>query len=377
MSESSEMIRRKEILQQETPIQRAERLTGLLELKLQENDTPAAIKTLNKLNDITLSEEEARGIGLYDILQMLSKQAVSDLTALSIQRLSTFQRKRPRICEMSTNPTQTGVNITSSNTRRFSQTFTITLGDQAENHVGMQKIGELADEGFNLDDLTRAKEWFESHGCSTSTVALHNYLPMEHQSKATEAYVLVAKKGLNALLGSEDGSDRFFQEQHKLQKDRKALMYGRVVEKHARHNLCFAEEAQEPDYEVGKGRVVSFSTVPLLHQVRQTLEEVAGPKAGNLAAEGNYYYDLAKCGIGFHGDSERRKVVGVRVGATFPLHFLWFKESKPISERVCFNFEHGDVYMFSEKTTGSDWKRKIIPTLRHAAGASKFLKVVK
>ena len=38
-------------------------------------------------------------------------------------------------------------------------------------------------------------------------------------------------------------------------------------------------------------------------------------KCTNMVAEGNYYYDLKKCGIGFHGDAERKKVVAIRVGA--------------------------------------------------------------
>lgn len=27
--------------------------------------------------------------------------------------------------------------------------------------------------------------------------------------------------------------------------------------------------------------------------------------------EGNYYYDINKTGIGFHGDSERKKVIAI------------------------------------------------------------------
>jgi hypothetical protein len=33
---------------------------------------------------------------------------------------------------------------------------------------------------------------------------------------------------------------------------------------------------------------------------------------------------------------------------------------------------HGDLYVMSEKAVGQDWKRKVIPTLRHAAGAKKY-----
>lgn len=45
------------------------------------------------------------------------------------------------------------------------------------------------------------------------------------------------------------------------------------------------------------------------------------------------------------------------------------------ANRICLNIDHGDVYIFSEKATGQDWKKKTIPTLRHAAGAQKFLTV--
>ena len=36
---------------------------------------------------------------------------------------------------------------------------------------------------------------------------------------------------------------------------------------------------------------------------------------------------------------------------------------------------HGDFYVMSEKTVGFDWKRKSILTLRHAAGAKKYLTI--
>lgn len=43
-------------------------------------------------------------------------------------------------------------------------TFTLTFGDQAENHAGMKKIGIMAEEGFNLDDLEGAMLWFTQNG---------------------------------------------------------------------------------------------------------------------------------------------------------------------------------------------------------------------
>jgi len=45
------------------------------------------------------------------------------------------------------------------------KTITITFGDQAENHVGMQKIGQKAESGFTIDDIKNAKINFEKAGC--------------------------------------------------------------------------------------------------------------------------------------------------------------------------------------------------------------------
>ena len=42
--------------------------------------------------------------------------------------------------------------------------MTLTFGDQAENHVGMEVLGEAADNGFNLEDLMRIKDYMDALG---------------------------------------------------------------------------------------------------------------------------------------------------------------------------------------------------------------------
>lgn len=93
------------------------------------------------------------------------------------------------------------------------------------------------------------------------------------------------------------------------------------MNKNARYNLCFGDCSQEPDYNIGKGRIVNFDTVKLTKKIREPLPEYFGSKAKGLYAEGNYYYDVPKCGIGFHGDSERKKIIATRLGAPIPLHY--------------------------------------------------------
>lgn len=250
-------------------------------------------------------------------------------------------------------------------------TVTLTFGDQAENHVGMQKIGEMANRGFSIRDLKKAQTKFNEDGFETELINLNDALPEENDD-VEEARILIVRKGVNAFTSSS--INKLFREQSHLEFDKKALMYGRVVEKRARYNLCFGEESQEPDYENGKGRIIAFDDVPLLSEIRNNLPKFFGKIAKNLMIEGNYYYDVKKCGIGFHGDSERKIVIALRLGHDLPLHYQWFIKGNPIGDRVKLMLSHGDLYAMSEKATGYDWKMKrIIPTLRHAAGADKFL----
>jgi hypothetical protein len=246
---------------------------------------------------------------------------------------------------------------------------TITFGDCAENHVGMQKLGAAAPSGLTVAELQAAKARFEAKGfeCRLVDLAAEGRLG---DVKVDPAAVLIVRDGVRALGGSAAELDA---EQDELSPDKRAFMYGRVVSKHARHNLCFAETAQEPCYEEGKGRVVAFASVPRLSTVRGALPIFFGPKTANLLAEGNYYYDVKKCGIGFHGDAERRIVIAFRLGHPIPLHFQWFLKGASIGSRVVLNLGPGDLYAMSGKAVGFDWKLRVVPTLRHAAGAEKFL----
>ena len=150
-------------------------------------------------------------------------------------------------------------------------------------------------------------------------------------------------------------------------------MKGRVCNKKARWNLCFADYDQEPDYASGKGTIVNFAHLELLNSLRSNLPLLFGSKANRLNAEGNYYYDLTQCYIGWHGDAERKRVIGVRLGFEMPLHIKWFLNCEPQGEKFTIMLNSGDMYVFSEKAVGTDWRRRSIWTLRHAAGYdSKF-----
>ncbi len=246
------------------------------------------------------------------------------------------------------------------------QTITITYGECAENHVGMQKLGTICKKGLTLTDLKAVELYFQQQGQITELIMLGKDL--DKQVNAEDACILIVRNGVAGLQGD---ADELYQEQANLQPDTKAKMYGRVVDKHARYNLCFDENPQEPDYDEGKGRVVQFSDAPHTEAIRQGIMRLL-PHVPSLKAEGNYYYDIRKCGISFHGDTERKVVVAMRLGHSMSLHYWWYHRGQRIGDRIDLELHHGDIYFMSEKATGYDWKRPSIYTLRHAAGCSKF-----
>ena len=248
-------------------------------------------------------------------------------------------------------------------------TITITYGDQAENHVGMQKLGHFADKGFTIQDLLFAKDKFEKIGCACELIDLNQSIK-NNKNNIDKAAILIIRNGVSTLLGVP--AIEMYHEQNNLEWDKKAYMYGKVVNKHARHNLCYADYDQQPDYSNKKGTIVSWNKIPLTNKLRLIFPEYFGDKAKNLTAEGNNYYDSKKCGIGYHGDSERKIVIGVRLGNKSPLYYTWFKNNKSITKPIKLVLNGGDIYAMSEKATGNDWKRKNIYTLRHAAGSSKY-----
>jgi alkylated DNA repair dioxygenase AlkB len=209
-------------------------------------------------------------------------------------------------------------------------------------------------------------------GVECEIVSLKDTLPRHLQKDVPNAYILIVRNAVKSLLGDNDG---LWDEQINLNHDKKAWMRGRVVNKHARWNLCFADKEQEPDYENKKGRVYSWEQVPLTTQIRTKIGQIMGKIGQDLMAEGNYYYDINDCGIGFHGDSERKKVIALRLGHDMDLQYQWYHEGNEVGERIKINLSHGDMYFMSSKAVGTDWKKRKIPTLRHATGCRKFLKM--
>jgi alkylated DNA repair dioxygenase AlkB len=258
-----------------------------------------------------------------------------------------------------------------------SQTWTFTFSESVENHRGMQLIGKTVQQGFTIEELSAAKTFAESKGLTVELIDLQTApaLSAAHQTTQNKAWILVIRNALHLLLPDAATRTALDVEIKKQKPDTQAFMYGEVKDKKARHNLCFADFAQTADFANKKGTIIDFKTVPCLAAIRAALPSILGQRATGLLAELNHYYDTRKCGIGWHGDTERRMVVGLRLGASMNLHYCWFHQSTPVSQPLVLNLHHGDLYVMSDKAVGFDWKRPTLVTLRHSAGSVLYTKL--
>ena len=243
----------------------------------------------------------------------------------------------------------------------------LTAGEQSENHVGMKINGNgLSDNGFSNDELLLIQKKLLEKEISSNYYCIGD-------TNEDKAGLLIIKNGLKTIFNIDP--NELYKEQLTFEWDKKYWDRRRqkVLNKHARYNVCYGTDFQEPNYENGKGTIISYEKVPLLNKWKSSLGILFGEKANDLEVEGNYYYNTKKCGIGFHGDSERRKVIACSLGESRPIHWQWYQYSKPIGERIKFTLDNGVMYIMSEKTTGYDWKKRNIKTLRHAAG-TKYVK---
>ena len=181
----------------------------------------------------------------------------------------------------------------------------ITAGEQSENHVGMIKNGNgIAKTGFTLIELKQFHENLNKKNINNQLYNLKYALKneIEDLSKLEDAAVLIIKNGLQDLCNINN--KEMLKEQLSFEWDKHYwdVRRNKVLNKIARYNLCYGDKSQEPNYENKLGRIIPLSNAPNLKKWKDSLEILFGPKANDLELEGNLYYNIKKCGIGFHGD---------------------------------------------------------------------------
>lgn len=239
--------------------------------------------------------------------------------------------------------------------------ITITWCDRAENHKGMEIIGDLRKDVGDMFTCKYLKKLHKKYeGSELINLKDVKFSKAYRNVEMEDACILVIRNYVK-------NADDLLTEMKSLEWDKKALMRGRVVNKTARYNLCFSKHSSKPDYDEGKGTVVPFRKVAELNKLKTEVNSLLPKDDVKLVAEGNYYYNIYNCNIGYHGDKEREFVIGTRFGDSFCLHYQWYHRSEEISKVVTVKLNHGDLYIMSKKATGFDWMKSSQCTLRHSA----------
>ena len=186
----------------------------------------------------------------------------------------------------------------------------LTAGEQSENHVGMEINGDgLASKGFSIKKLKSFSDTYNGEF----------HLFKNPEEGEPNGAIVIFRDGLNRIFSIDP--DELLKEQLSFERDSKYwdTRRSKVLNKRARYNVCYGENGQEPDYENKKGTIISYDDVPRLKRWRDLLPYYFGKKGEDLEVEGNYYYDSKKCGIGYHGDSERKIVIACSLGDVRPI----------------------------------------------------------
>ena len=235
---------------------------------------------------------------------------------------------------------------------------------RSEGRAANAPTGVMAAKGFSAAWLREVHE-FHGEG-QTDLFELNPLLP--EGTKGDEACVLVIRGNGRCC------HDQCLKEVEALNFDTFAASRGKVVNAHSRHMIFLGSNgSRAPDPTTGLNTVKNYSEVPYLNGIRDNVSRILGTEdcvSGCVLK----YPDIDKCGIGWHGDGERRQTIVYRLGessSSRPLCFQWYLQGEPIGEPMAITLHHGDMCIASEKAVGTDWKLRKVPTLRHATG---FLK---
>jgi len=267
--------------------------------------------------------------------------------------------------------------ITKKVNKTLNPTWSLTVGNGGENHTGMEFLGKLRErgEGWDLNRLLYAKGILEN--VFGKTVELHNLneecldnVSIPEDKTPKDAYLMVVRGFL-----TPEVHEKFKEEMKSYEWDRKYwdTRRGKVLNKLARANVCFGETGRAAAYEEGKGTIIGYDQSPLVGKLLQTVEILM--KDQDLIVEGNQYDDVAKNGIGPHGDTERVCVACLRVGASMPMKFGMFWKCRLRGKPFETVINGGDIYFMSEEAVGAEWKKNSKWTWRHCAGSDKYLKM--
>ena len=294
--------------------------------------------------------------------------------------------------------------------------MSLTMAPGGENNRGMEIIGRMPfkGEGFTASDIEGLGPYFKGlcplvKDANPVAVLDLNALSLNDaidglENDADQARVLILRDYMANWHGAHGWTQEVYKELASKRWDAEYLdpnkyrteivdgqevkVRGRRMNKRARTNLCFVDDREQaPAVYEGKGTIYDLKKMSMLRNGVEALKKQIAEgiiaidsktKVEINVVEGNRYYDLKNTGIGYHGDTERVVVICFSIGGSnYPMRWQWFKDGMPAGKPIQVALNDGDVYIMSEKAVGADWKLRKPYTLRHAAGAKKYISLKK
>lgn len=248
--------------------------------------------------------------------------------------------------------------------------------DIANHGHGMQQIGNICDSGFTNEHLL----WMCSNINSDKAV-LYNVTSILPKTlyQIPDSYVLVLKgffteqaNSLYQTMLTPEGSNGSFITG--VNWDNERIHNGKLVSNRLGNKLLFYDLNSAWKYPLSIndkcGTIYNSKLIPTLDLFQKMLQQQVGFLP---VVDATYYYNTKECFTPLHQVKDRKKIVGLGIGATMPLQFRWFHGSISCSDTMTIPIEHGDLYILSQGAAGMHKEKQTKLYLKYGIGSHPSL----
>ena len=207
------------------------------------------------------------------------------------------------------------------------KTISVILSDvvNSVSNFGKQILGQSSKYELTFEDLNSSLHKWKEIDCETELIKLHDYLPGDIEvTDDMMAYILIIRNGINNMLPNKKQehpySNLLFKEQDTLTLNTSIVNKDNKCE--SKYNMIFGTQDQISQLNNNNNYIHKWNKIPLLEKFNNKLKHFLNKKIENLKVETNYYHDIEKCGLKYHGNTNNRNIqINLQLGASMNLDF--------------------------------------------------------
>lgn len=241
--------------------------------------------------------------------------------------------------------------------------FNLIFSDTVNHGRGMQNFGMTSNSGFKNEDIIRMYSSLDPN-----TAELHNIKNILPKTlyEIPDAFILVMRQKL------KDNADEILPIFNNLLWDSQRLQNGKLVESKINNKLLFCDlndlELLPANFNEKYGTIHNINRMDALMKLYKIIESNF---SSNLYAEGIAFNDLNECYVPMGQEKDKKKIIGLHLGSSFPLNFRWYHKTEKVSDPYQINLNHGDLYIMSEMAAGLNKESKTKLYIKHGHGFNK------